>query len=107
MTGPAAAGRTRLALLLGAGCAIAAGQAIAPFDCVGTVCGFNVLARELRVAPCQGQSMLVAYSAASGLSLVQCSTPGDAAGNGGVLDCWLQASTLAQVGRGAETSAVP
>lgn len=83
--GRRAPGKTLLALLLGAGGAIAADQAIAPFDCVGAVCGFNVLARELRVAPCHGQSLLMAYSTASGLALLQCSTPGDPVGNASLL----------------------
>ncbi len=82
-----------LALMLAAFCAAsgaasgasAATQAVAPFACVGAICGFNVLARELRVAPCRGQSMLVAYSMTSGLSLVQCSAPGDVGGNASFL----------------------
>ena len=72
-------------MLLGAGCASAADPAIAPFACVEAVCGFNVLAEALRVPPCQGRSVLVAYSAVSGLSLVQCSSPGEPARHASLL----------------------
>jgi hypothetical protein len=41
-------------------------------DCAGAVCAFNVAASDVREAPCKGQPVLVAYSEASGATLIQC-----------------------------------
>jgi hypothetical protein len=65
-----------------AGCAAkapatsAAAAPVVPFDCSGEVCGFNVVAASLVTAPCEGRSVLVAYSRTNGTALVQCADPG-------------------------------
>jgi len=69
-----------LALALTACAAVSAADApttppIAPFECSGQVCGFNVLAASLVTAPCEGRSLLVAYSQTNGSALVQCADP--------------------------------
>lgn len=56
-------------------------QAIAPFDCVQGVCGFNALSPELRIAPCSNRSILVAYSHDSGATLIQCSSTANTSEN--------------------------
>lgn len=53
----------------------ASGDQVARFDCNSGVCGFNVTAADLRIAPCKGRSILVAYSRTGGATLIQCSTP--------------------------------
>jgi len=43
--------------------------------CSGDVCSFIVFAENLISTPCQGYSVLVAYSKLSGATLIQCSKP--------------------------------
>lgn len=58
-----------------------AADAVAPFDCFQGVCGFNLTAGAMRVAPCQDRPVLVAYSQSGGATLIQCGAPTDASGN--------------------------
>jgi hypothetical protein len=61
---------------------------VAQFDCDKGVCGFNVTAAEMRIAPCRGASVLVAYSQNSGATLIQCSMPGNISGSLSYLFDW-------------------
>jgi hypothetical protein len=64
-----------LALAAAAAAKVPATWQIAPFDCSGEVCGFIVTADARLGAPCEGRSVLVAYSRTGGATLVQCSAP--------------------------------
>ena len=86
MPGSERSGRLRSLILFGAIAAtspalVIAADPVAPFDCIQGVCGFNVTARDLRVAPCEDRPVLVAYSQGGGATLIQCSARTDAAGN--------------------------
>lgn len=65
------------ALCLAWACLCTAEDAVSPPACSDSVCVINVLARHLIVAPCTDESVLVAYSQASGATLIQCSDPSD------------------------------
>ena len=69
----------RLAFLLGLlwSCACLAEEAVSAPACSDGVCVVNVFSKALIVAPCADDSVLVAYSQASGATLIQCSDPED------------------------------
>ncbi len=52
-------------------------DAVSPPACSDGVCVINVLSKALIVAPCSDDSVVVAYSQASGATLLQCSHPSD------------------------------
>ena len=58
-------------------CACLAEEAVSAPACSDGVCVINVFSKALIVAPCADDSVLVAYSQASGATLIQCSDPED------------------------------
>ena len=50
-------------------------------DCADGVCVVNVLSAELIVAPCDGETVQIAYSKTSAAALIQCSDPSNPEGN--------------------------
>lgn len=65
------------ALCLVVACVCMAEDMVSPPACSDGVCVINVLSEALIVAPCSDDSVLVAYSQASGATLLQCSHPSD------------------------------
>lgn len=58
-----------------------ADDAVSAPACASDVCVINVTAAELIPASCAGDSVLLAYSKASGATAIQCSDPADAQDN--------------------------
>ena len=54
-----------------------AGDEVSRPDCAAGVCVINVLSSSVISAPCEGDSVLVAYSTHSGATLIQCSNSED------------------------------
>ncbi len=51
-------------------------DAVSEPECANGVCVINVIATELISAPCEGNSVLIAYSKPSGATMIQCSNFG-------------------------------
>lgn len=64
-----------IVIILAACCCESFAKDVTDSECAAGVCTFHVLSDSLVVPPCNGYSVLVAYSESSGSTAIQCSSP--------------------------------